>query len=166
MIVLPNGHHVNEWNTLKVNLWVLACNLQYLFQGVMSIKWFVVGLNILETLYIFSSVKFSRSVVSDSLWPYGQQHASLPCPSLSPGVYPNSCPLSQWCLPTSHPLSSPSPPAFNLAQHLGLFQWVSSSHQVAKVLELQLQHQSFQWIFGTNLLWDGLVGSPSSPEDS
>ena len=47
----------------------------------------------------------------------------------------------------SHPLSSPSPPAFNLSQHQGLFQWVSSSHQVAKVLELQLQHQSFQWIF-------------------
>ena len=44
----------------------------------------------------------------------------------------------------SHPLSYPSP-AFNLSQHLGLFQWVSSSHQVAKVLELQLQHQSFQW---------------------
>ena len=44
----------------------------------------------------------------------------------------------------SHPLSFPSPPAFNLSQHQGLFQWVSSSHQVAKVLELQLQHQSFQ----------------------
>ena len=43
----------------------------------------------------------------------------------------------------SHPLSSPSPPTFNLSQHQGLFQWVSSSHQVAKVLEFQLQHQSF-----------------------
>ena len=48
----------------------------------------------------------------------------------------------------SHPLSSPSPPAFNLSQHQGLFQWVSSSHQVTKVVELQLQHQSFQWISG------------------
>ena len=47
----------------------------------------------------------------------------------------------------SHPLSLTAPPAFNLSQHQGLFQWVSSSHQVAKVLELQLQHQSFQWIF-------------------
>ena len=46
----------------------------------------------------------------------------------------------------SHPLSSPSPPAFHLSQHQGLFQWVSSLHQVAKVLESQLQHQSFQWI--------------------
>ena len=52
-------------------------------------------------------------------------------------------------IPPSHPLSSPSPPALNLSQHQGLFQCVSSSHQVAKVLELQLQHQSFQWIFRT-----------------
>ena len=66
----------------------------------------------------------------------------------------------------SHPLSSPSP-TFNLLQHQGLFQWVSSSHQVAKVLELQLQHRSFQWIFRrTDLLQDGLVGSPCSPRDS
>ena len=48
-----------------------------------------------------------------------------------------------------HPLSSPSPPAFNLSQHQGLFQWVNSSHQV-KVLGFQLQHQSFQWIFRTD----------------
>ena len=52
----------------------------------------------------------------------------------------------------SHPLSSPSPPVFNLSQHQGLFQWVDSSHQVAKVLEFQLQHQSFQWIFRTDVL--------------
>ena len=51
-----------------------------------------------------------------------------------------------------HPLSCPSPPAFSLSQHQGLFKWVSSSHQVAKVLEFQLQHQSFQWIFRTDLL--------------
>ena len=50
----------------------------------------------------------------------------------------------------SHLLSSPCSPAFNLSQHQGLFQWVSSLHQVVKVLELQLQHQSFQWIFRTN----------------
>ena len=52
----------------------------------------------------------------------------------------------------SHPLSSASPPAFSLSQHQGLFKWVSSSHQVAKVLELQLQHQSFQWIFRDDFL--------------
>ena len=52
----------------------------------------------------------------------------------------------------SHPLSSPSPPAFNLSQDQGLFKWVNSSHQAAKVLEFQLQHQSFHWIFRTDLL--------------
>ena len=52
----------------------------------------------------------------------------------------------------SHPLSSPSPPALNLSQHQGLFQWVSSLHQGAKVLEFQLQHQSFQWTPRTDLL--------------
>ena len=52
----------------------------------------------------------------------------------------------------SHLLSSPSPPTFSLSQYQGLFQWVSSSHQVAKVLELQFQHQSFQWIFRTDFL--------------
>jgi len=66
----------------------------------------------------------------------------------------------------SHPLSSPSPPAFNLSQHQGLLQRVSSSHQVAKVLELQLQHQSFQWIFRTDFLLIWLVWSPSRPRDS
>ena len=66
----------------------------------------------------------------------------------------------------SHPLSTPSPPDFNLSQHQGLFQWVSSSHQVAKVLEVQLQHQSFQWIFRTDFLQDWLVGSPCSLRDS
>ena len=53
---------------------------------------------------------------------------------------------------TSHPLSSPSPPTFNLSQNQGLFQWVSSLHQVAKVLEFQRQHQSFQWTPRTDLL--------------
>ena len=66
----------------------------------------------------------------------------------------------------SHSLSSPSPPALNLSQHHGLFKWVSSSYQLAKVLEFQLQHQSFQWTPRTDLLQDGLVGSPCSPRDS
>ena len=65
----------------------------------------------------------------------------------------------------SHPLSSPSPPAFNPSQCQGLFQGVSSLHQVAKVLEFHLQHQSFQWIFRTDFLYDGLVGSPCNPRD-
>ena len=66
----------------------------------------------------------------------------------------------------SHPLSSPSPPAPNPSQHQGLFQLVNSLHEVAKVLEFQLQHQSFQSTPTTDLLQDGLGGSPCSSRDS
>ena len=66
----------------------------------------------------------------------------------------------------SHPLSSPSPPVPNPSQHQGLFQWFSSLHEVAKVLEFQLQHHSFQRTSRTDLLQNGLVGSPCSPRDS
>ena len=66
----------------------------------------------------------------------------------------------------SHPLSSPSPHAPNPSQHQGLFQWVSSSHQVTKDLEFHLQHQSFKWILRTDFLEDWLVWSPCSPRDS
>ena len=52
----------------------------------------------------------------------------------------------------SHPLSSPSPTAFNHSEHQGLFKWVNSSHKVAKVLEFQLQHQSFRWVFRVDFL--------------
>ena len=207
--------------------------------------------------------QLSRSVVSNSLRPHEPQHARPPCPSPTPGVYPNSCPLSQWCHPTisssvipfsscsqsfpasgsfpmsqlfasvgqsigvtastsvlpmlgeikwintckacwtrltyvvvqslglvqlfatpwtaahlaslsftlsqsllrlmsiqlvrdaiqsSHPLLSPSPPALNLFQHQDLFKWVSPSHQVAKVLEFQLQYQSFQLLSSKRLM--------------
>ena len=66
----------------------------------------------------------------------------------------------------SHRLSSPSPPAFNLSQNQGLFKWVSSLHQMAKLLEFQQEHQSFWWTPRTDLLQDGLVGSPCSPRNS
>ena len=84
----------------------------------------------------FSSVQYSHSVMSDSLRPHGLQYAKPPCPSPIPRVYSDSCPLSRWC----HPTISSSVVPF------------SSSHQVAKVLEFQLQHQSFQWSFRTDLL--------------
>ena len=66
----------------------------------------------------------------------------------------------------SHPLLSPSPPAHNPSQHHSLFQWVNSSHEVAKVLEFQLQHHSFQRNPRADLLQNGLVGSPCSPRGS
>ena len=74
----------------------------------------------------WSSVQFSCSVVSDSLWPHELQHARLPCPSPTPEVYSNSCPLSWWCYLTISSSVVPFCPAFNLSQHQGLFKWVSS----------------------------------------
>ena len=78
--------------------------------------------------------------------PHGLQHARLPCPSPTPrarsNLYVHQVSDAIW---SSHPLSSLSPPAFSLSQHQGLFQWVSSSHQVAKVLDFQLQHQSLEY---------------------
>ena len=115
--------------------------------------------------YNFSSVQFSRSVVSDPLQTHGLQYASLPCPSPNAGACSNSCPSSWYAIQTSYPLSFLSPPTFNLSQHQvfsmsQFFGWGDQS------IELQLQHQSFQWIFRTNFMEDWLVRSPCSPRDS
>ena len=96
--------------------------------------------------YCFSSsVQFSHSVVSDSLWPRELQHARPPCPSPAPPEFTQiHVHRVGDAIQPSHPLSPPSPPVPNPSQHQGLFQWVNSLHEVAKVLEFQLQHQSFQ----------------------
>ena len=94
--------------------------------------------------------QFSHSVVADFLQPHGLQHTRLPCPSPTPRTCSNSCPLSLWCHPTISSSVIPFSSHLNLSQHQGLYQWVSSSHQVAKVLKLQ--HQSFQWIFRVDFL--------------
>ena len=99
-----------------------------------------------------SSVQFSHSVVSDSLPPHGLQHARLPCPLPTPEAYSNSFPSCRWCHPiilssvvpfSSHLQSFPASGSFPMSQF---------SHQMAKVLVFQLQHQSFQWIFMTDFL--------------
>ena len=102
-----------------------------------------------------SSVQVHRSGMSNSLWPHELQHARTPCPSPTPRVYSNSCPSSWWC----HPAISSSVVPFSSCPHphppppnQGIFQWVSSSHEVAKALEFQLQRQSFQWTPWTDLL--------------
>ena len=101
---------------------------------------------------LIGNVQFSCSVVSDSLRPHELQHARPPYPSPAAGVYPNPCRLSRWYHPTTSssvvPFSS-CPQSFPAS---GSFKWVSSSNQVAKVLEFQLQHQSFQWTPRTDLL--------------
>ena len=99
-----------------------------------------------------ASVQFSCSVVSNSVRPHGLQHSRLPCPSPTPRATETHVPWVSDAIQPSHPLSFPSPPAFNLSWHQGLFQSVSSSHQVAKVLEFQFQHQSSQWTFRTDFL--------------
>ena len=101
--------------------------------------------------FSYPSVQFNRSLMSNFLPPHGLQHTRLPCPSPTPGVYANRL-LSRWCHPTISILCRPRLflPSILPSIFPSLFKWVSSSHQVAKILEFQLQHQSFQWIFRTD----------------
>ena len=119
--------------------------------------------NSILPFYQFSSVQTHPTFCSPTDC---MQHARLPCLSPTPGVCSNSYPSSQRCHPiiSSSVVPVSSYPQFSPAS--GSFKWVSSSHQVAKILEFQLQHQSFQWTPRTDLFYDGLVGSPCSPRDS
>ena len=116
--------------------------------------------------WLFGLVQFSRSVVSNSLQPMDCSMPGFPVHHQLPEPTQTHVHGVGDAIQPSHPLPSPSLSAFSLSQHQTLFKWVSPLHQVAKVLELQLQHQSFQWIFRTDFLKDGLVGSPCSPRDS
>ena len=102
--------------------------------------------------WVFNAVQFNHSVVTDSLQPHEQQHARPPVQHQLPEFTQTQVHWVGDAIQPSHLLLSPSPPALNLSQHQGLFQWVSSSHQVAKVLKFQLQHQSFQWTLRTDFL--------------
>ena len=113
-----------------------------------------------------SSLQFSCSVVSDFLWHHGLQQPRSP-------VHHQLWECTQThvhqvgdAIKPSHLLLAPSPPAFNLSQHQGLFHSVSLSKQVGKVLEFHLQHQSFQWTFRTDFLYVSLVWTPYSPRGS
>ena len=118
--------------------------------------------------FSFSSVQFS-SVARSCPTLYNPMNSSMPGLPVHHQFPEFTQTHVYWvgdAIQLSHPLSSPSPPALNLSQHQGLFKWVSSSHQLAKVLEFQLQHQPFQWTPMIYLLKDGLVGSLCSPTDS
>ena len=164
---VPLGECIRRWQQWmpmgKVNLWVGALMRGRFFRLCSLVSWILYHVHLLiipqnELSKIpFPSPKIvvvvvQCSVVSDSLQPHGLQHTRLPCPSPSPRACSNSCLLSWWYHPTISSSVSPSLPALSLSQHQGLFQWVSSLHQVAKVLELQLQHQSFQWMFRVDFL--------------
>ena len=110
--------------------------------------------------------QYSHSVVSNSLWTHGLQHTRPPCPTPTPRVSSNSIHRVSDANQPSHPQLAPSPPTFNLSHHQGLFQWVSSSHHMDKVLELQFQHQSLHWILRVDFLCDRLVWSAWTPRDS
>ena len=111
----------------------------------------------------FSSVAQSCPTLCDSM---NRSTPGLPVHHHLPELTQTHVHWVHDAIPPSHPGSSLSPPAPNLSQHQSLFQWVNSSHEVAKLLEFQLQHQSFQGILRTNFLWDWLIGSPCSPRDS
>ena len=103
-------------------------------------------------VYDLWSVQSSCSVMSNSLWSLDCSMPGFPVHHQLPELAQTPVHWVGDAIQPSHPLSSPSPPAFNLSQHWGLFKWVRSLHQVAKVLKFQLQHQSFQWIFRTDFL--------------
>ena len=103
-------------------------------------------------LFLFSCLQCSCSVVSESLWLHRLQHVRLPCPSPSPGTCSNSCPLSRWC----HPIISSSVVPFSsclqyfpASRSFLMSQFFTSGGQT---IDLQLQHQSFQWIFRVDFL--------------
>ena len=111
----------------------------------------------------FSSVQFSCSVMSDSLWPHELQHSRPPGQSPTPGVHSNSSPSSRWCHPAVSSSVIPFSPAPNPSQHQSLFQWVNSSHEVAKVLEFL----ALAWVLPKNtpdwypLEWTGWISLQS-----
>ena len=141
--------------------WNSFFNVLCLYFIIVILEFFFFQIFIFKFYWYFPLVQFSHSVMSDSLRPNGLQHTRPPYPSPTLGVHsshvhsvsdqPSTISVKSAIQP-SHPLSSPSAPDLNLSQHQGLFKWVRSSHQVAKVLEFQLQHQSFQWTPRTDFL--------------
>ena len=113
-------------------------------------RWTSSSVYSLSLPFLLDNLQFSCSVVSDSLRPYDLQHVRPPCQSPTSGIYSNSCSLSCWCHPTISSSVSPSLPAFSLSHHQGLFQWVSSLHQVAK-------YWSFSFSISPSNEYSGLI---------
>ena len=122
--------------------------------------------NLSFKLFVENSYCCSVTKLCLTLQFHGLQHTRIFSPPLSPGVCSDSCSLSRWCCLT---ISSSAVSFFFCLQSFPAsgfpFQWVDSLHQVAKVLEFQLQHKSFQWIFRDDFLQYRLVWSPCSPRD-
>ena len=116
--------------------------------------WSLKSLSSFPKLVLISSVQFSSVAQSCPTLhdPMNHSTSGLPVHHQLPESTQTHVHWVSDAIQPSHPLSSPSPPALNLSQHQGLFKRVSSSHQVAKVLEFQLQRQSFQWTLSTDFL--------------
>ena len=117
---------------------------------------------------VFSSVQFSSVAQACPTLcdPMNRSMPGLPVHHQLPQFIQTHVHRVSDAIQPSHPLSSPSPPAPSPSQHQSLFQWVSSSREVAKVREFQLQHHSLQRNPRADVLQTGLVGSPCSPRDS
>ena len=144
----------NSKERKKMVLWKRALQFSHLFfhspqSFLLAIQ---IILNFILRIISIQSVQFSCSVMSDSLYPMNHSMSGLPFHHQLPESTQIHVHWVDDTIQPSHLLSSPSPPALNLSQHQGLFQWVSSSHQMAKVLGFQLQHQSFQSRFRTDFL--------------
>ena len=111
---------ISQQNTSKLNLATNKKDYTRQSSRIYSRKGKLNMSKSMNVTHHINMVQFSCSVVSHSLWPHEPQNSRPPCPSPTPGVHPNPCPLSWWCHP-SHPLLSPSPPALNLSQPQGLF---------------------------------------------
>ena len=110
--------------------------------------------------WLISSVQFSHSVMSSSLQPHEPQHTRPPCPSRTSGVYPDSCPLNQWCHPTISPSVIPFSSCLQSFSASGFFLRSQFFISGGKILAFQLQHQSFQWYSGLisfRIDWFGLL---------
>ena len=159
---VPCGKHIGWCNEKYLQLtlsttWSLDAWRTWLTSTHSKIKFFL------------SSVQFSRSVAQSCLTlsdPMNSNTPGLPVHHQLPEFTQTHIHRVSDAIQPSHPLSSPSSPAPNPSKHQSPFQWVNSSHEVAKLLEFQLRHQSFQRNPRADLLQNGLVGSPCSPRDS
>ena len=120
---------------------------------------------ILQDVWLSFQFQFSHWVISDSLWLHGLQHAWPSCPSPTPRVYSNSCPLSWWCHPI---ISSSAIPFFSHLQSSPASESFPMSHFTlcGQSIGVSASASVFQRIFRTDFLEDGLVGSPCGPRDS
>ena len=164
VVTLPKAHLTSYSRTsssrfLITQSWLCGSLGSFLYSSVYSFPLFLIASASVQ----FSSVAQSCLTLCD---PMNRGMPGLPVHHQLPEFPPTQVHRVSDAIQPFHLLLSPSPPAPNPSQHQSLFQWVNSSHEVAKVLEFQLRHHFFQKNARADLLQNGLVGSPCSPRDS